>query len=47
MGKHCGVTGDLSGISGDKRYSPAPKAREQLGEVGEVLCRDPSQVDRV
>ncbi len=34
--KHCGVTGDLSGISGDWRYSPAPKAPEQLGEV---LCR--------
>ncbi len=34
--KHSGITGDLSGISGDRRYSPAPKARKQLGEV---LCR--------
>jgi hypothetical protein len=25
VGKHCAVTGDLSGISGDRSYSPAPK----------------------
>ncbi len=33
---HNGVTVDPSGISGDKRCSPAPKARKQLDEV---LCR--------
>jgi len=31
-----GVTGDLSGVSGDRRYSPVPKARKQLGDL---LCR--------
>jgi len=33
LGKHCGVTGDLFGISGDGRYSPAPESGKQLGEV--------------
>jgi len=36
FGLHNGVTGDLSGISGDRWYSPAPKARKDRGEV---LCR--------
>jgi hypothetical protein len=33
--KRCDVAGDLSGISRDKLYAPAPKARKQLGVV---LC---------
>jgi hypothetical protein len=33
VGKHNGLKGDVSGISSDRPYSPAPKARKQLGEV--------------
>jgi len=33
IGKDYAVTGDLSRISGDWRYSPTPKVWKQLGEV--------------
>ncbi len=41
-----GVYEDLSDIAGDRRHSPAPKARKQLGEVCEVCCSVDSKVDR-